>query len=179
MKKGLLNQKADPNTKNSDVRSNKSLDPETQEQIDIFMANGMRIVHNQKASDGIIQKIVNADDPIAEIAEATLDVVNRLEDSAVKKGIQLSQDVLVAGSNQLMGEIINMAEMAGMEKLTDDERGQAFSLAVSRYLDGAVEAGKLSKDQLVAMGEGAAQSPEGQKLSQDVGKIGAENTEGV
>ena len=155
MKKGLINQEqtAQPN-------------PKVQEEADIFVANGIRIIHDQKVSDGLINQIKSSKDPIEAVADATLSIVERLEQSSSQNGATLSDAAKIHGSNQLMGEIINLAEIAGVPKLNDEQKYQAFSLAVSKYLDGAVKSGKMSKEQLAQMGQEAQGTPEGQKIAQ-------------
>ena len=100
-------------------------------------------------------------DPIQGIAEATVDIVTRIVDSAAKNGIALSDDVLVHGSNILMGEIISMAEAAGMQKMTDEQKSASYELAVSKYLDDSVKSGKVTTDQLAQLGEQAKQNQPG------------------
>ena len=147
------------------------MDPEIQEQVDIFMANGLRMIHSEEVSSNIVNSIVSSQDPLASIAKATVSVVNRLEESAAEKGVQLQQEALIAIGNQLMGNIIEMAEIAGVEELTEEERAKAFSLAVSEYLGQAVDSGKITQEQLVGMGEQAQQTPEGQKIMETAGKM--------
>lgn len=132
--------------------------PEIQEQFDIFITNGMNIIHDPKVSDGILNRIMQGGDPVKNIAEATVDIVTRLADSASESGMALSDNVLVHGSNFLMGEIISLAEAAGMQKLTEEQRTQSYQLATSLYLDDSVKAGKISPEQLSQLGEQAKQS---------------------
>jgi hypothetical protein len=155
MKQGLINQE-----------QTAQADPKVQEEADIFVANGIRIIHDQKVSDGLINQIKSNKDPIVAIADATLSVVERLEQSSSQKGATLSDAAKIHGANQLMGEIINLAEIAGVPKLNDDQKYQAFSLAISKYLDGAVKSGKMPKEQLAQMGKEASGTPEGQKIAQ-------------
>jgi len=71
----------------------------------------------------------------------------------------------------LMGEIISIAEIAGAEPLSEEERYKAFSLAVSKYLSNAVKTGRISPDQLQQMKQQAMQSPQGQEIVNKVGEI--------
>lgn len=144
------------------------VDPKSQDQFDIFVANGINIIHEQATADAIINQVKSNPDPIDAIAKATLDVVVRLEESAASNGIQLEDSVKIAGANQLMGEIINLTEVSGGNKLADEQKYQAFSLAVSMYLDGAIKSGKMTKEQLVQMGQEAQQTPEGQQIAQQM-----------
>lgn len=135
------------------------VDPKLQEQFDMFVINGMNIIHDEQVSNSILNRILQSDDPVTAIADATLDIVNRIYESAVENGIQLMNETLVYGSNILMGEIISMAESAGMQKMTEEQRSASYELATSKYLDNAVKTGRLKKEELVGMAE---QVPKGQ-----------------
>lgn len=151
-----------------------------QDNIDMFLANGIRIVHDKKVSDGFIKRIVGANNPVIAIADATLNVVDRLEGSASERGVgTLPPETLAQVANILMGEIMEMAEIAGLKPLTDDEKYQSFSLAVSKYIDKAVKSGKMSKEELGQMGDRAAQTPEGQKITQSMDTQGMPSAQGT
>ncbi len=137
-----------------------------QEEIDIFVANGMKMIHNPKVSDSVIKFITDSDNPVTAIADSTLRIVERLEESSVKSGKQPSLNTVAIGGNQLMGEIIASAEAAGLKKLTDKEKYQAYSLAISKYLDEAIRSGKMTKEQVLQMGKDVQATPEGQKIMQ-------------
>jgi len=154
--KGLLSQGAN------------QVDPKIQEECDIFVTNGIQIIHDEKVSDNLIRQIKGNKDPIEAIAQATLSVVGRLEESAAQNGMKISDAAKIHGSNQLMGEVISVAEAAGMQPLNEEQRYQAFSLAVSKYIDKAVKSGKMTKEQLMQMSQEAQQSPEGQKIAQQM-----------
>lgn len=147
---------------------NQKIDPKLQEQGDMFIANGINIIHDPETTNAILQQVQSNPDPIDAIARVTLDIVVRLEESAAANGIELEDSTKIAGANQLMGEIINLVEVSGVKKLEDEQKYQAFSLAVSMYLDGAVKSGKMTKEQLIQMGQEAQQTPEGQKIAQQM-----------
>ena len=65
-----------------------------------------------------------------------------------------------------MGEIIASAEAAGMEKLDDRTKYEAFSLAVGKYIDDALKTGKMTEAEITQLGKEAEATPEGQKVAQ-------------
>lgn len=138
--------------------------PQLQQQVDMFTANAMHIVHNKKTSDGLIKKITNSENPVMEIADATLEITERLESGAEGRGMATTLQVFASGASAIMGEIIDLAEMAGLEKLTDEQKQQTFGIIISKYLDNSVKSGKMSKEELVSMGQQAAQSPAGKNF---------------
>jgi len=135
-----------------------------QEAVDIFVANGMKIIHNPKVSDALISKIVKSENPVQAVADATLSIVSRLEESSKAAGRPLALPTIAYGANILMEEIMNTAEAAGMEKMDEAARYQTFSLAVGKYLDDAIKTGKMTKEELIRLGKEAEGTPIGQKM---------------
>ena len=148
--------------------------PADQQELDAFVANGLKLVHTEKISDALIKGIVKAENPIVAVADATLNVVSRLEESAKAAGRKLSLNTVAYGGNIIMGEIILSAETAGMEKMDDETKYKAFSLAVSKWIDAAVRTGKMTKEELIQMGKEAEGTPIGQKMKETAAKMGAE-----
>ena len=152
-----------------------SLPPEAdQQELDAFVANGLKLVHTEKISDVLIKSIVDSPNPILAVADATLNVVSRLEDSAKAAGRDVSLNTVAYGGNIIMGEIILSAETAGMKKMDDETKYKAFSLAVSKWIDAAVRTGKMTKEELIQMGKEAEGTPIGQKMKETAAKMGAE-----
>lgn len=143
-----------------------AVDPKIQEQFDIFVANGMNIIHNPQVSDGILNRVFKNKNKIEAIAVAMVDIVTRLSESATGNGISLNNETLVHGSNFLLGELLGMAEAAGMQKLTNEQKTEAYQRAVGMYLDGAVKSGKMTQEQVISLGDQTKQTPEGQKIQQ-------------
>lgn len=136
-----------------------------QQDLDMMVANGMKLIHNEKVSDVIIKRVADARNPIPAIADATISIVTRLEQSAKKAGKQLSLTTLAYGANYIMGEIIASAEAAGMKKMSDSEKYRAFSLTIGKYLDDAMKTGKMTKEQVLQMGKEAEGTDLGQKMA--------------
>lgn len=143
-----------------------------QKELDIFIANGMKLIHTEKISDRIISMVVDAKNPVQALANATLNIVGRLEQSSAAAGKKLSLTTLAYGANVLMGEIISSAEAAGMKKMDEKTRYYAFSLAVGKYLDDAIKTGKMTKEELMQLSQEAEASPAGQKIQQAAMKMG-------
>jgi len=143
---------------------------EDQAQYDMFVANGMSIIYDKTTSEKIINQIVKSPDPIESVSDATLNVIEKLESSAGSSKVKIQEAVLIQGSNVLMGEIIGLAEAAGMEPLSDEQKYQAYSLAVSKYIQRALKTGKMTPEQLEAMSQEVSKTPEGQEIAQQVDK---------
>jgi len=155
-------------TQDPGQNTDQPIDPQIQEQFDLLAINGMNIINEEKPAKGIVGKINGSADRVQAVAEVTVDLINRLVDSALESQVTIGKDALVHGANFLMGEIISLAESAGIEPFTDDEKAQAFQAAVSMYLDTAVKQGKMTKEELVEMSEEAKQSPQGQEMASQI-----------
>jgi len=153
----------------------KNRQPFSKREFDIFVANGTKMIYSEKISDQIISQVVDAKNPVVAIAEVTLAIISRLEQSAKAAGKNPSYETLIYGGNALMGEVIESAEAAGMKKLTKPERYEALNLAVGKYIDQAIKTGQMTKDELMKLAEDAQQTEMGQKMNRFVsGKMSPE-----
>jgi len=146
--------------------------PGAEQTADMFLANGLNMIHDKKFADGFVGKIVNSDDPLTEIAKSTLLIVDRIEGSMKNSGKELPLEYLAQVANVLMGEIIQVAELSGLEPLSDEDKYGAYSLAVSMYIDSASKSGKIPPEELQKLSEQAQQTPEGQKIMEQMGQGG-------
>jgi len=150
------------------LEQKQEVDPKNQEQFDILVANGMSIIHNQKTSKNLINQIVKGTDPVKSVADATLGVMKKLQDTAMANKIQLDDGVFAHGANMLMGEIIGIAEAAGMKPMTDEQKQQSYSLAVAKYLDGEVKSGRITPEQLSQMSAEVSKTQGGQEITKQL-----------
>ena len=135
-----------------------------EKEMEIFIANGVKLIHQEKISDMIIAQTAKAGDPIESLSNVLLNIVGKLEQSSEESGKQLSYVAMSVGANSLLGEIINIAEIGGMKKLDDQQKYAVYSRAIGKYLDNAVKSGKMTKEELAAMGEDMASSEQGQEI---------------
>lgn len=147
-----------------------TMDQKTQQEFDIFIANGMQILHSEQVTNSFLNKILKNENKLEAIATVVVDLTSKLAESASGNGVGLSNSTLVHGANFLLGEVVSVAEAAGMQALTDEQKTEAYQRAVGMYLDGAVKSGKVSKEQLLTMGEQAKKTHNGQKI-QNMGAL--------
>ena len=124
---------------------------ETQEIFDQAMANGLKIVHSSEVTNTIIKRVTDSNDPVTEIGVVTVNVVSRIEESGTENKIEIPANVVLNIINIVAGEIITIAETAGMQPLDEEQRYQVISYAISSYIDTAVKTGKVSKEQLLEL----------------------------
>jgi hypothetical protein len=142
--------------------------PEQERQMGLFVDAGLQIIRGEEVQQNIIGQ-TQAEDPVDALAKIVVMVMGRLEDIAQDNGEQIDPDAELHAANVLLGEIMSIYEQNGGQKLTDEQRYQSFSLAVSIYLDDAVKTGKITKEELQQLSSMAQQNPTGQKIAAQMG----------
>lgn len=145
--------------------------PNAQQAFDKFVMNGLKILHTPEVADGVIQRVQSNPDKIEAIGISALDVAQRLETSASQSGFQTTANTVLHGLNVIVGEVINIAEAAGLPPLEDEQKFQAFSWAISNYISNGVKAGKITKEGLVRLGQTLSQKGSGKVLSEQLGGL--------
>jgi len=144
---GLLSKKAAP-TRNAEEGSNVS--PEEQAQYERFVTNGMKLLYNKQAMPQLIESIRGAGNPIEGLANTLVMIVMRLEDTAGEAGEQISPDVLMHGGTELLEQMVDLAEKAGLPDFDESQIETALYLALDTYRGQRQQQGRLPEDQLAA-----------------------------
>ena len=130
--------------------------PELQQEYDIFVSNGIRIIHGN-AREAIINQL-KGQEPADAVAMATVGVIERIESGAADKGKKINESVLLNGANELMNNIIELGEGSGaIKEMSEDDRVNAVKKATGMYIKNALESGKMTKEQLVQDAEALKQ----------------------
>ena len=163
------------------IKENKEteMSPEIQEQYDMFVINSMNIIHKPEVSETLLILLSKGGDPIQTFADKTVDIVNRLAKSAIEAGTELAPDVLLHGGNAVLGELITVAEAAGMEPLDEDQKAEALQHASAQFLDDSVSSGAMSKETLADLGQQAEGSTVGKDIVAKKDEIIPEGKKGL
>ena len=135
------------NLKPAEVDDEGSVSPEEQAQYNEFVTNGMSLLHNEKALSGLLKAMKGDGNPVEGLANTVASIVMRVEDSAQKKGIEISGDVIMHGGTELLEQAAELAEKAGVHKFSDDEIESALYLAMDIYRTTRQQQGKLPTEQ--------------------------------
>ena len=135
------------NPANAEVGDEGSVSPEEQKSYDEFVTNGMSLLHNEKALSGLLKAMKGDGNPVEGLANTVASIVMRVEDSAQKKGIEISGDVIMHGGTELLEQAAELAEKAGVHKFSDDEIESALYLAMDIYRTTRQQHGKLPTEQ--------------------------------
>jgi len=152
--------------KNQDsIKPSEDIDPQLQQKVDTYTANAIRTVHDRKTSDKIVDAILESDDPIRDIANYTLEIAMR-QQAGPGPGPEtfMEPQVFLPVAYVVMNEIMTMAESAGLEKLSEEDKAKAASTAIGKYFNDSVASGGMSKEDLISVGQQAAESPEGENF---------------
>ena len=118
----------------------------SQESYDVFVAQGTKIA--AAVSDNI-RKNPNQPGVVGTIADAMVDIINKVEEEAAKHGITFENDVKFHGAQNILSNLLRMSHVT----LDDDQVKQVVGHMVGRYLDEAIKKGKMSKEQVVQLGQ--------------------------
>ena len=138
------------------AQEDETVTPEEQEQYDLFVSNGMKLLYDQKVMPKLMESIrgggnaTEDGNPIEGLANALSMLVMRLEDSAAEKGQPISPDVMLHGGTELLEQMADLAEQAGVHTFDESEIETALYLALDTYRTTRQQQGKLPEDQLKA-----------------------------
>lgn len=138
-----------------------------------FVSNGMKLVHSPETRDRILEHLKATQPPEKALGDVTLMIVKRLEDEFQRQQKQLPGIVILDGSNEIMGNVVEVAETSGLYELDEQTKAKAYSYAVQEYIKEGLATGKLDplevKRAAARLSERQAQvDPEGAKLTATV-----------
>lgn len=121
--------------------------PEEQKTYDTFVANALNLIYNEKndyqALRSTLDRLRNADDPVEGLAAVASTVVMRLVESAQKKGVSLSPDVLLQGGTEIIEDLAELSGRARIHKYTPEEVEGALYRAADLVREQMQQAGLL------------------------------------
>lgn len=125
-----------------------NVSPEEQKSYNNFVTNGMKLMYSEKTMPQVVKAIQGGGNPVEGLANAALTVVTQLEQSAKQKGVEISPDVKYHGSEELLAQMAELAEAAGIHEFSEEELEQAFFLALDLYRVGKQQSGELDEGAL-------------------------------
>jgi hypothetical protein len=111
-----------------------------QDLYDIFVSQGIKI-----ASE--VGQSMRGKASVELLGNTLFDIVNRIEAEGQKHGIVFDLDVLLHGSNEILGHLLKVAQV----DITEDQIKAVIGIAVGQWVINAVQTGKMTPEQLQAM----------------------------
>lgn len=141
-----------------------NVSPEEQAQYDEFVNNAYKLLYSEKTMPAVIDRIKSSPEPVEAVANIAASTVVRLEDSAVKAGKPISNDVLFQGGREIVEDLADMASEAGIHDFTDEEMEATWYQALDLYRE-------MSKGKSGEMQQAAMQDVEALKQAEASGQL--------
>jgi BMFP domain-containing protein YqiC len=129
-----------------EIQQQPQLSEADQKDANNYIVHAIKSIHSEARED--ILKGLSMGEPIESLADMTVNVLSRLDTSARENGREPSDSVKTAVATVIMGELNNLAKVAGVFDLSPEEQQASFSVAVQKYIDGEAEAGRIDKNKL-------------------------------
>lgn len=123
--------------------------PEEQAAYDRFVDNGMQVIYSPQTFPKILDRMKQAPEPVEGLAAVGVMVVTRLKQSAEKAGQQISPDVMYQGGVELLEDLAELAEKAGIHSFTEDEIEGALYRALDMFREAnadSIDKGAVEQD---------------------------------
>lgn len=125
-----------------------NVSPEEQAEYNEFVSNGMELIYDEQAMPQILQNIEGDGNPIEGLANSLVMIVMRLDESAQEGGKEISGDVKFHGATELMEQMVELAEQAGIHEYSEEDMESSLLLAMDLYRDMSRERGTLPVEEL-------------------------------
>lgn len=107
--------------------------PEEQQVYDQFVDQALSAIYDDKSLSQVIEGLKGDGNPVDGLANTTVAIVMRVQDSAEKAGQALPPDVVFNAGTEVLEELAGLAEKAGVHKFTDEEVEGAMFQAMDLY----------------------------------------------
>lgn len=125
-----------------------NVSPDEQAAYDQFVGNGMELLYNEAVMPKLLESVRSTEDPAEGLGNAVATLVMRLDDSASKAGQEISGDVKLHAAKELLEQMAELAEEAGIHKYTEEEMESAFYFALDIYRNTRQAEGKIKPEEL-------------------------------
>lgn len=116
--------------------------PEDQALYNKFVGLAKKAIFDPQAGlPATLNLLKSTSDPIEAVAEAAVGIAGRVVGEARKGGVDLPGDVLLNGGAEIVSDIAELAEAAGIAQLSDQDTEQAFYLAADKWAQKARQIG--------------------------------------
>lgn len=129
-----------------------NVEPEEQEQYDTFVKNGMEILYtdDDKVHPNVLERLARGK-PREAMAQTTVWLVTMLETNAEAGGVQIEDDVVFHAGRELMEQLIDIAEAAGIHTFKEADIQGAWYQALDLYREAnSGEGGRFRPEEAAA-----------------------------
>jgi hypothetical protein len=146
------------------------------EQLNQFTIMATKLIHNPQTRDKILGRIKGVEHPYDEIADASLIVMNRLEQEAQKTGQPWDKAIKLMGGMEVVGQVIEVATAAGKipEDVPEEDKRIILGQAVQKYYQQKLATGEITKEEaardahIAAMGQAGMEGANTDQINQRI-----------
>lgn len=135
--------------------------------LDVFIANGISMIHKEGNAEKLLTQIKKSGSRTEAVGIILSTIISRLETSAAENGIEVPPEVSLQAFGELLRELLFLLEQTGEKPFSREELKETTGFAVGFYLDNAVKSGKLTKEQVIALGKQLQNDPKMIKMMSD------------
>lgn len=131
-----------------DAPEEQKIDPKIQREAEAYILGLSKMLHSKNTSPKV-QEMLKAGDPQETIPEVAMLVNDQMEQAATKGGKKPSLDTLVAASQFLVGDLIEIGNASGAFKLeSEDEVAMVLQNTMQKYIEKGLADGSLDPIEL-------------------------------
>lgn len=146
---GLMNPaKRQPDATQKPGEGENNVSEQEQQQYDEFVTNGMTMAYDEKMMPQIITTMEGDGNPVEGLGNVVAMIVMRLEDSAKQSGIEISGDVMYHGAVELIEQLAELGEEAGVATFKEEDLESALYIALDIYRSTRQDQGVLPVDEI-------------------------------
>jgi len=119
-------------------------------QLDAYKNNATLLVFSEKSQAAVLQELQVDKNPVKSIALTANDLNRQLQSGLEADGEGMTEVTLCLGAAHLVGELILLAEAAGLYELTPEDRLEAFRHTVMKYFADGLADGSIDPAELQA-----------------------------
>ncbi len=110
-----------------------NVSPEEQRIYDAFVNNAFSAIYDEKSLPSIIESLKGDGNPVEGLANTAVGVVVRVQDSAEQAGQALPDEVVFQAGAEILEDLVELAEKAGVHEFTPEEIDGAWFQAMDLY----------------------------------------------
>lgn len=112
-----------------------NVSPEEQAAYDSVVTHAMNMIYGDRTFPQIMKMIQSAGDPAEGVAQAAVMILSRIYESSRKQGQPLSDDVLMAAGEEVIGLLFELVEETGLGESDDDAVFKATARALQLWAE--------------------------------------------
>jgi hypothetical protein len=131
-----------------------------------FVNKGTMMIHSEQSRDQILEMIGSGQNPLESVADATVMVVQRVDEAARQAGEEVHDMVKLQAAIDLTEQIAEVGAASGkIPELSPEQLNTSLSVGIQKFLQGEIEAGRIDPEGLKAeLTQGIKQMPREQQL---------------